>query len=198
MIPRRHCVSRSIPSCATRSFLEHNSIDKFICGDFNCEIKDGHQDAPENIGTYSKGKTSHNGKYLIDFIVQNNLYVTNTFFKHKLEHITTHQSNLSLPHRKNPFRKQIDFIIANKVWKRNNIDSRSHSGTIVDSDHRLVKASFDLDYRKIYSKTAKNKNVNVSHLKNQEIADKYKALVENKVLKAHQTKMYGTTYVKCA
>ena len=68
--------------------------------------------------------------------------------------------------RKNPFRKQIDFIIANKVWKRNNIDSISYSGTIVDSDHRLVKTLFDLDYRKIYNKTAKkNKKVNVSHLK---------------------------------
>ena len=36
--------------------LEHNSIDKFICGDFNCEINDWHQQAPENIGTYSKEK----------------------------------------------------------------------------------------------------------------------------------------------
>ena len=98
--------------------------------------------------------------------------------KNQIE-VTYQRDTLSIPatSKKKTFRKQIDVIIANKVSKRNNIDSRSYSGTIEDSDHRLMKASFDLDYRKIYNETAKNKNVTVSHVKKQEIADRYKAIV---------------------
>ena len=42
----------------------------------------------------------------------------NTQFKHKLAPVTTFTSNLKIKSRKNPIRKQIDFIVAHTSWKK--------------------------------------------------------------------------------
>lgn len=108
-----------------------------------------------------------NGKILTDFLVQNDLYACNTFFKHKLAHVTTHVSNLKIPSRRNPIRKQIDFIIAHKNWKSCGKNARSYSGTLTTSDHRLVIASFDkINFSRIHKEDNRNKNIQVDHIKN--------------------------------
>ena len=104
------------------NLLKQNRHSTFVLGDFNAVIADGHIKYPENVGKYSKGKINENGYYLIDFLAQNNLYATNTFFEHKLSNISTWQSNYFPEYRKNPFRNQIDFIIGHKAWKSNNLD----------------------------------------------------------------------------
>ena len=117
--------------------LENQNKLNFVCGDFNATLGDSHADHPQHIGSYGKDKTNQNGKTLIDFLTQNDLYVTNTFFKHKLSHVTTFTSNLKLKGRRNPIRKQIDFILAHKTWKKNNTNARSYINTNCDSDHRI-------------------------------------------------------------
>ena len=84
-----------------------NTECKFLCGDFNCTIGDSHVSYPNHIGAFGKNKTSKNGKLLVDFLTQNNLYASNTLFKHKLAHVTTFTLNLKIKSRKNPIRKQI-------------------------------------------------------------------------------------------
>ena len=60
-----------------------------IAGDMNAKIGSGHHDYPECIGRYGKGKMNNNGKHLAEFVLLNDLFLTNTKFKHKMCHRTT-------------------------------------------------------------------------------------------------------------
>ena len=60
-----------------------------IAGDMNAKIGSGHHDYPECIGRYFKGKMDSNGKYLAEFALLNNLFLTNIRFKHKMHHRTS-------------------------------------------------------------------------------------------------------------
>ena len=88
-----------------------NYQNEFFAGDFNSKIVDSHNNYPENVGYFGKDKTNPNGKKLIDFLSQNNFHACNTFFNHKLAHVTTFTSNLTNPTRRNPYRSHIDFIL---------------------------------------------------------------------------------------
>ena len=95
-----------------------NSVNKkelIICGDFNAKTGSAYPCAylSKHVGKYNAASyTNTNGEFLIDLIVRNNLYLCNTFFKHKLEHLTTWTSNFTPVNRRNPIRTQIDYIIA--------------------------------------------------------------------------------------
>ena len=59
-----------------------------IAGDFNSKI--GKTTGTENcIGKYSKGARNTPGQHLIDFCELNELFITNSAFKHPSRHITT-------------------------------------------------------------------------------------------------------------
>ena len=73
--------------------LKRNTRSTFISEDFYDVIANSNKYYPKNIGSYSKGTTNENGPLLIDFIIQNNLYATNAFFKHLYTNITTWQKN---------------------------------------------------------------------------------------------------------
>ena len=97
------------------SELKTNTKNKFLLGDFNASVGESHSDYPQHVGTFCSGYTNKNGKLLVDLISQNDFYINNTFFKHKLAHINTWTSNLHPKGRRNPIRKQIDFIICKKI-----------------------------------------------------------------------------------
>ena len=111
-----------------------------IGGDFNAKTGSGYNDFPENIGKFGKGEINSNGSCLLEFCNRNGLFLTNTFFQHKLAHRVTWTcpEKINKNKRKNPIRNQIDYILTRKQIKHNIMDSRSYSGTFVESDHNLV------------------------------------------------------------
>ena len=68
-----------------------------VAGDFNAKTGTAHNNFPEVIGKYDKGKTNKNGEYLIDLCLRNNLILSNTQFQHKMAHRTIWEC----PERKN-------------------------------------------------------------------------------------------------
>ena len=112
---------------------------------FQCSIADGSKYYPKNVGSYSKGATNQNGPFSIDFLIQNNLYTTNTFFQHLYTNITTWQNNNYPAYRRNPFRHQMDFILAHTSWKRNNTDAKSLTNFQTHGDHKIVIAKFKIN-----------------------------------------------------
>ena len=60
-----------------------------ICSDMNAKTGSGHQLCPSVIGKYGKGQINNNGQQLIEMCSRNELYITNTFFDHKMAHRTT-------------------------------------------------------------------------------------------------------------
>ena len=71
-----------------------------ITGDMNAKIGSGHHDYPEYIGRYGKGTMNHNGKHAAEFALLNDLFLTNTKFKHRMCHRTTWTG----PERRNEFK----------------------------------------------------------------------------------------------
>ena len=60
-----------------------------LAGDFNAKTGSSHENYPSVVGRYGKGKTNSNGEFLIEFALKNELFLTNTTFKHKMSHRTT-------------------------------------------------------------------------------------------------------------
>ena len=133
-----------------------------ICGDFNAKAKPKNDVIQEifmkNIGKYGKGELNENGQYLLEFAKQNDLRLTNTFFKHKPCHRTTwecpnrineHIDSRSGNIRRNPYRNQIDYIL---IRNKNSIklyDSRSYGGMRTTSDQKPVIADIEINWYNI-------------------------------------------------
>ena len=119
----------------------------------------------ESMGKFGKGIRNSNGEHLLEYAMQNDLVLTNTFFPHKIAHRTTwtsheriedHLSSDGTP-RRNPYRNQIDYIICKSMHKILLQESRSYGGTGTKTDPKLVKATFKLDWWRMKQ--------NTSHLK---------------------------------
>ena len=118
-----------------------------VAGDFNAKTGREWKSYPENIGRYGKGEMNSNGKELLEFCHRQNLVLTNTLFKHKMSHRTTWESPATSTdkERRNPYRNQIDYIMIKTSQRHTLNDSRSHNGLMTFTDHRLVRATFNLE-----------------------------------------------------
>ena len=162
-----------------------SSTQVFIAADFNSQIGTHHKDYPELIGRYYKGnKVDKNSEFLINFLLQNQLVVTNTKFKHKLAHITTWECNNK--YRYNPVRNQIDFVLCKSRTFSSVTNSRSYNGPKTSSDHRLVICDIPkFKWHKIFLKSKAVPKINCDRLiNNPEIKDKYR----NKVSESLENK----------
>ena len=115
---------------------------------------------PNVIGKYGKVKPTGIGQPLIEMCSRNELHITNTFFDHKMAHRTTwicpgrvqdHKDKYGNI-RRNPYINQIDYIMTKTKYKTLLTDSRSYAGFKISTVHRLVKASFGLEWYKMKPK----------------------------------------------
>ena len=60
-----------------------------IMGDFNAKTGSAYWNYPNQIGKYGNGKLNSNAEFLLELAKENNLFLTNTMFHHKLTHRTT-------------------------------------------------------------------------------------------------------------
>ena len=153
----------------------------FICGDFNTSVGREHINYPDNIGRFTKGTANKESDHLLGIVQRNNLYITNTFFQHRLSHITTWQAGYTRNNRRNPYRTQIDFIIANRKWKNCNSNSRSYAGIQTFTDHRLIVCSFKTDWKRIFSKRKSVRNIHVEHLHKSDVQQAYRTSITNSI-----------------
>ena len=132
----------------------------YLTGDFNAKTGSSHNTHPHIVGPYGKGHTNSNGQHLLDLADKHGLYITNTHFRHKLAHRATWTSNFDPQHnRRNPIRNQIDYILVKKHHIRHITNSRSYSGTTLDSDHRLVIIDTDVIWTKLKPKNKQKPSI---------------------------------------
>lgn len=112
----------------------------FILGDFNAKI--GQRCEGETLlGLYSRGYRNGNGIRLRDFCAENDLFLSKTaLYKKRARNITTWQGISG----RGPILNQIDYIILPLRFKLLLPNSQSWSGTLVDSDHRLITTHLQL------------------------------------------------------
>ena len=87
--------------------------------------------------------------------------------------ITIWQNNNYPPHRKNPYRHQIDFILAHTSWKRNNTYAKSLNTFNTHSDHKIVLSKFKINWQIVYKRQNTYRSTSVDHLRNPALQKKY-------------------------
>ena len=138
-----------------------NIIDKtpkrdviILAGDFNAKTGSGWKEYKENMGRHGKGLINSSGKRLLEMCKKNNLFITNTTFKHKKTHITTWTApyrefiTYNGEDRRNPIRNQIDYIIMRNEHRKFVTNARSYSGIETYTDHKLVKTEVKFEWYK--------------------------------------------------
>lgn len=161
-----------------------------IAGDFNAKTGSGYSQFSDAIGRYGKGELNSNGTWLLDFAMQNELYLTNTHFKHKMCHRTTWtapEKKKAVKHqdgtiRRNPYRNQIDYIVIKKESLKFVKNSRSYGGISVNTDHKLVKTEIEFEWWKMPKRKGKRKErINIESLQHPVVQEVYQKELWSKI-----------------
>ena len=126
----------------------HNLL--YIAGNFNAKV--GRATGYTCIGRYSRGRTNNRGTALLEVCETNQLFIS---FQQRASHITTWESRRSVNGKLITFFNQVDYIACSMDMKRNLTNARSYSGTITDTDHRLLVARFNIRKYKLYKTKSK-------------------------------------------
>ena len=105
-----------------------------VAGDLNAQV--GNSECSAATGAYTVGRLCRNGEYLLNFAEANNFRLLNTFYSHKKSHKYTWIS----PDKST--RNQIDYIMVRGGFLSSFADCRSYWGVHIETDHALVKTSF--------------------------------------------------------
>ena len=143
---------------------------------FNPEL-----DTKNVLGQFTKGYlTNKNGEKLLQFSSENDLYLTNTRFQHKMSRRTTWTApyrSLKMPNgetRRNPIRNQIDYILINQKYLQFVLNSRSYNQLSTSTDHNIVIMNLDLKLSKLNKpKKDLTPKTNIELFKKQEYIKKY-------------------------
>ncbi|KAL4112803.1 hypothetical protein QTP88_016532 [Uroleucon formosanum] len=116
----------------------------FVSGDLNAKIdttnNDGHLRSV--VGKYGIGVRNERGDRLMDFCIENNLFITNTNFKHHIRRLYTWQSPCG------QYRNQIDYILVRNRWKSSVRDTKTYPGMVCGSEHNALVAEICLKLKK--------------------------------------------------
>ena len=106
--------------------------DLFVMGDFNAKVGDLHNQYPEVVGAHSNTKHGHNarGIKLVNFCMQNQLYIINTHFKHRRKYTWSSPGDRT--------RNTIDYILVRNKMIRKIVDAHTLSHPDI-SDHTLLR-----------------------------------------------------------
>ncbi|XP_013139165.1 PREDICTED: craniofacial development protein 2-like, partial [Papilio polytes] len=112
-----------------------------IIGDFNSQIGKRNKNEDQVIGPYSTGKRNDNGHRLINFALENNLHIMNTYYKRK------HNRKWTWISPDGRTRNEIDYILTNKPKIFFNVDVINKFN--YNTDHRMLRGQIYLVEPKI-------------------------------------------------
>lgn len=112
--------------------VENAKGEIMVIGDFNSRVGKGNKISQEVVGQHGEMVRNSNGNRLIQFCIENQLIVTNTFYEHK----DIHKYTREVKSRKE--RSIIDYILVEKQHRNRVKDVRVKRGAELYSDHYLV------------------------------------------------------------
>ncbi|CAH2108658.1 unnamed protein product [Euphydryas editha] len=124
----------------------YNTI--IVMGDFNSQIGQREKNEDKTLGPYTTGKRNDNGQRLINYTLENNLYIMNTFYKRKPKRKWTWESP------NGQVRNEIDFITTNKPKLFLNVEVLNKFNYF--TDHRLLRGKLHLNKPKNSRKHIQN------------------------------------------
>ena len=106
-----------------------------ILGDMNAKVGQG-RDGIE-VGPHGLGTRNERGDRLIEFCHQNQLCVTNTWFKHHARHLYTWSAPQN-EETSREIRNQIDYILIKQRFRNSVVNVKTFPGADCNSDHNPV------------------------------------------------------------
>jgi exonuclease III len=114
-----------------------------VLGDMNAHLGSNRTGWETVLGKYTRGMVNDNGTRLLSFACNNNLRITNTFFRHRLKHVLTWRS----PSGKD--KSTIDFVMISNRFASSIVDTRVYRSADCSSDHHLLLSKFKLRLRSV-------------------------------------------------
>ena len=143
----------------------------YIIGDMNAKIGKGKEE--QTVGHYGLGERNERGDRMVQFCKENELVVTNTFFKQHPRRVYAWQSPGDM------YRNQIDYIMIKQRYKNSIKNVQTYPGADVNSDHCLLVAKMKLRL-KIPKKSTRKMQVDLNALKEEETRKAYAVEVKNR------------------
>ena len=136
-----------------------------IMGDFNAKVGDeAHQGT---VGKFGLWERNERGERLLQFCIENNLMITNTFFQNPIRLLYTWKSPGDIA------RNQIDYILVSKRHKNSIKQCKTFPGSDIGSDHNPVLAKVKIRLKKTHKSQNKKEFIDWGKLNVQEEKQKY-------------------------
>ena len=141
------------------------------------------------MGRWGKGRRNENGKYLLRFAQENEMFLCNTAFKHGAGSTATWRCMAKMKRKdgkgKYTVYNQIDFILCRHKHKGALKDAKSNTVTQMQSDHRLVTAQiYNIgrmwDRRKLRGKK-RPPQIHTALLKDTEKREEYRKALQQRI-----------------
>lgn len=114
--------------------VENSLGEIIVLGDLNGRVGSKDAGTGDTIGIHGEITRNNNGWRIIDFCMQNDLVVMNSFFQHRDVHKYTREV------KSRNERSIIDYVVINRSSRHEIMDVRVRRGPEINSDHYLVVA----------------------------------------------------------
>ncbi|KAL1446569.1 hypothetical protein WDU94_003622 [Cyamophila willieti] len=119
-----------------------------LLGDLNAKV--GSERMEDVVGPHGLGSRNERGDEFINFCIENNLIITNTWFEQKMSSRFTWTSPAN-----NQIKNKIDYICISRRFKNAITNSKSRPGAECGSGHVPVVANLQLKLKKVTNKPRK-------------------------------------------
>ncbi|XP_065570214.1 craniofacial development protein 2-like [Artemia franciscana] len=118
-----------------------------VMADLNAITDNDQIDRRDVMGSHGHGRLNGRGERLISFCRENDLYITNSAFKHGHRRKVTWRSPNGVTEN------MIDYVLISKRWKSSIMDTVSLPGADFDSDHSLLMSKLKLRLKRLHKTT---------------------------------------------
>ena len=170
--------------------LEGEKGMKIVGGDFNAELGPGEGLELSAVGHYTLNKGNCRGEWMTQWLLQNKLMAMNTMYKKVPQKQATFYTSKNVG-------KQLDYILSDKKHYKWSRDAEACDTIHKGSDHRCVKARFEIPNDKEKGKPRKNKAPPTEQNSDDEKQQKYLDLEQRvKAVDSRQITKESTSEVK--
>ncbi|XP_048520646.1 uncharacterized protein LOC125503792 [Dendroctonus ponderosae] len=123
-----------------------------VMGDFNANV--GKEQCQNIVGGFGMGRKNDRGDRLIQFCQDNDLFITNTFFKLHQRRLYTWTSNAETEDMNGG--NQIDFILVKQRFRSSIKSAKTYPGAAIGSAHNPLVARTHIRLKQILKKQSQN------------------------------------------
>ena len=144
-----------------------------VMGDMNARVGDDTSIWGEVLGRYGEEVCNENGRRLLQFCNEYNLWISNTWFPHKRIHKYTWEC------RGRGLRSLIDYFLVGKEARKQVMDVKAVRGAEIGSDLYLVLMKIKLKARRVKnsSQVRGRQKIKIRNLKDDRVRREYQAVI---------------------